>query len=358
MLDYTDMYLFFAILLFSLLLSCQNNYNNRNVVINLNEAEARLEYSSFVDSISYLTLYLDEEQHLGNIERLYKRGDYYYVWGTHKSGIYIFDVKGNLHSHIDAYGEGPYNFLDISSFSVVLSTGDICVLDYASQKLKYYGMDGRFLYSEPCPHWSVDLVVPEPNYKIFIAPFYISDNNPTGIWVSGENNTLLKYLRNDVSPKHKFYYYPMTYNIGDLCFYYYDRNWNYFSSISNNEINILYRFDLKQKIPTSLMDRVENEQMLNGYAICDKFAYSHSNLLMLFCRFNYKQNKDECTYIWAMIDNDNKGLKLAYDLYNDLDSVKINNKELFHIDNMTWARVLDEKTEDFNVNLQLLHLKR
>ena len=51
----------------------------------------------------------------------------------------------------------------------------------------------------------------------------MSENNPSGIWIGDENNVLVKQLMNDVMPEHKFYYYPMTYNGSDSCFYYYVR---------------------------------------------------------------------------------------------------------------------------------------
>lgn len=349
---------FCAILLLLVLLSCNNHQNDNHVVVDLNDVEERLEYSSFVDSVSYITLCLEEDMHLGNIERLYKRGEFYYVWGTHQSGIYIFDIKGDLYSHINAYGEGPTDFRDISSFSVVYSTGDVCIMDYASQKLKYYGVNGDYLYSEPCPNWCVDLIVPNTDSKIFISPFYMSENNPNGIWVGDKNNTLVKQLIDDVTPEHKFYYYPMTYNFGDSCFYYYDRNWNYFSIVSEKGVDIMHRFVVKQSMSSSLMENaMENIKSLNGYSICDRFAYSHSNLLMLFCRFAYKEDGAEHSYIWVMMDNQSKQLKLAYELYNDLDNVKIENRELFYLDEKTWGRVLDEDPDNFDIHLQLLHLK-
>ena len=340
-------------------MSCNNHQDDMRVVIDLNDVEERLEYSSFVDSVSYITLCLEDDMHIGNIERLYKRGDFYYVLGSHRSGIYIFDMKGHLYSHINAYGEGPNDFRDVSSFSVVYSTGDVCIMDYASQKLKYYGLlNGDYLYSEPCPHWSVDLIVPDLKNKIFISPFYMSENNPSGIWIGDENNVLVKQLMNDVMPEHKFYYYPMTYNGSDSCFYYYDRNWNYFSIVSEKGVDVMHRFDVKQSMPSSLMaNAMGNIKSLNGYSICDRFAYSHSNLLMLFCRFSFEEDKAEHSYIWAMMDNHSKQLKLAYELYNDFDNVEINNRELFYLDEKTWARVLDEDSENFDIHLQLLHLK-
>jgi len=348
---------FLGLLLFIMLFSCHDGGKGDAVVLDLNDAEERLEYSFFADSVSYLTLRLDENEYIGNIERLYHRDGFYYIWGSHRSGIFVFDDTGKQYSHIDAYGEGPNDFRDISSFSVVLSTGDVCILDYASQKLKFYGKDGRFQYSEPCPHWSVDLCVPDSEHKIFISPFYAGDENPSGVWVGDSNNIPINHLIDDVTPDHQFYYYPMTYNIGDSCLYYYDRNWDNFFAITKRDAHVLHRFEVKQKIPLSIMrDIMQNPLKLDGYAICDRFAYSHSKTLMLYCLFNYEGNKDERSYVWVVMDSRNKQVRLAHKLYNDLDHVQIDNDELFYIDEMTWARVCDGEADDLDIRIQLLHL--
>lgn len=347
-----------GILLFLIFVSCQSVENKGSIVLDLNDTEGTLEYSSFVDSVSYITLRLDEDMYIGKIERIYQRGGFYYVWGSHRSGIYIFDGKGNLYSHIDAYGEGPEHFRDISSFSVVSSTGDVCILDNVSKKIFFYGMNGSFMHNEACPYWSVDLFVPDMEHKIFISPFYAGEDNPKGIWVSDNKNMPLKHLIDDVTSEHMFYYFPMTYNMSNSCIYYYDRNWNYFSAISEKDIDVLYQFELKQKIPFSaIKDIMKDPTNLNGYAVCERFAYSESKVLMLFCRFNYVKNGDERTYVWAVVDNKSKEVRLADGLYNDLDNIQIDNNALFYISDNTWARVLDEDPTNYDVKIQLMHLK-
>ena len=82
-----------GILLFLIFVSCQSVENKGSIVLDLNDTEGTLEYSSFVDSVSYITLRLDEDMYIGKIERIYQRGGFYYVWGSHRSGIYIFDGK-------------------------------------------------------------------------------------------------------------------------------------------------------------------------------------------------------------------------------------------------------------------------
>jgi hypothetical protein len=76
---------------------------------------------------------------------------------------------------------------------------------------------------------------------------------------------------------------------------------------------------------------------------------------MLFCKFG-KEGKR--SYIWAMLDMNEKQINLANDLYNDLDDVLINSRNLFQLDESTWARVFEEEDDNFNVKIQLLHRKK
>lgn len=351
------MRLFLGLLLIFVLSSCKHEQNDNRIIINLNDLEDAIEYSSFVDSVSYLTLCLEEP--IGEVERIYKRGDYYYVQGDSRFGIFIFDKFGKLYSHINSYGEGPEDYRMISSFAVVASTGDVCILDYASQQTKYYGMDGSFKYSVPCPNWSVDLAAFNLEHTICISPFYVHDDVPSGIWLADKDNKIVRYLSDDVTPEHRFYYFPMTYNMSDTCLYYYDRNWNYFSRVSEHGQEILFQFDVKQKIPRSVMKEASNGplEQLDGYAICDRFLYSPDWLLMLYCRFNEGEN-EERSYVWTIMDNHSRKVRMAHELVNDMDGVEITNHDFFfHLDDRTWGRICDEEAEKSDICLQLLYVK-
>lgn len=351
------MKLFLGLLLILILSSCKHGTDDNRIIINLNDLEDTIEYSSFVDSVSYLTLCLEEP--IGEVERIYKREDYYYVQGDSHFGIFIFDKFGKQYSHINSYGEGPEDYRMISSFAVVASTGDVCILDYASQQTKYYGMDGSFKYSVPCSNWCVDMAAFNLEHTICISPFYVNDDVPSGIWLADKDNKIVRYLSDDVTPEHRLYYFPMIYNMSDTCLYYYDRYWNYFSKVSEYGKDILFQFDVKQKIPSSVMAEASKSSLerLDGYAICDRFVYSSNKLLMLFCLFNEGENKER-SYVWAIMDNYSRQVKLACELVNDMDGVKIMNHDFFfHLDDQTWVRICDEEAESPDIRLQLLYVK-
>ena len=129
--------------------------------------------------------------------------------------------------------------------------------------------------------------------------------------------------------------------------------------MSEHGKEILFQFDVKQKIPHSLMKEASNGplEQLDGYAICDRFLYSPDWLLMLYCRFNEGKN-EERSYVWTIMDNHSRKVRMAHELVNDMDGVEITNHDFFfHLDDRTWGRICDEEAEKSDIRLQLLYVK-
>ena len=350
----------YCLLLVAVIFSaCSSMEKKREIVIDLENSNEVINYSSFADSVSYLTLNLEENITVGEVQRLYKWKNYYYIGASSRDGVLIYDTSGKFVSHINAYGEGPEDFRTIASFAVVASTGDVCIYDNASQKMLYYDIQGTFKKSVPCPYWAVDIVKFDEEQTVFISPIYAGGEYPAGIWLVDKQNEMVKYLRDDVTVDYIFYYYPVTYLPEDNGFYHYDRNWDDFSWVTTDTTQTIYQFDFKQKIPASITRNMRfNLVELNGYGICDYYAYSPSHLLMGFCRFVYEQNQDKRESYWALVDNHTQDVTIAKNLKNDFDETVINNTSLFYLNSSTWTRVCDESKDDFGIRLQLLHLKK
>ena len=351
---------YLLLLIVIMLSACTSTEGGKQkIVIDLTNCEEVINYSTFVDSVSYLTLNLEEGIAVGEINRLYKWKNYYYIGASSRDGVLIYDTSGKFVSHINAYGEGPEHFRTIASFAVVASTGDVCIYDNASQKMSYYDIQGTFKKSVPCPYWAVDIVKFDEEQTVFISPIYAGGEYPAGIWLVDKQNEMVKYLRDDVTVDYIFYYYPVTYLPEDNGFYHYDRNWDDFSWVTTDTTQTIYQFDFKQKIPASITRNMRfNLVELNGYGICHYYAYSSSHMLMNFCQFAYEQNQDKRRFYWTLINNRTKKVTVAKEICNDLDETVIENAFLFCLDSSTWVRVCDESKDDFGIRLQLLHLKK
>ena len=349
---------YIALLFLVLFFSCHDKDKENIILIDLDGYEKEIRYSSIVDSISYLTFPFNEEELMGNVKRVFYWNDYYYIWASHRSGIFIYHKSGKLHARINSFGEGPENFREISSFTIIPSSGDVFIHDYASQKMIQYDKNGQFVQVTSCPYWCMDILKFDMEHTLFMSPMYGGDENPSGIWMTDSHNKIIKFLSNNVNEEHKFYYYPNMYNLSANHAYHYDRNWDEFSIVSKDSIQCVYRFQVVQKIPSRLTKNPGvTAPELDGYGICDNFAYSSSCLLMDFCRFAYNNNKEERSYVWALVYNDTKQVRLFKGLYNDMDSTQIDNRSLFYIDNQTWIRICDEDSENLQLRLQVLHLK-
>ena len=350
----------YCLLLVAVIFSaCSSIEKKQEIVIDLEDSNEVINYSSFADSVSYLTVNLEENITIGEVSRLYKWKNYYYIGASSRDGILIYDTSGKFVSHINFYGEGPEHFRTIASFAVVASTGDVCIYDNASQKMNYYDVRGTFKKTVPCPYWTVDILKFNEEQTVFISPIYAGGKLPAGIWLVDKQNEMVKYLRDDVTAEHCFYYYPVTYLLAGNGFYHYDRNRDDFSWVTTDTIQTIYQIDFKQKIPASITGNMKlNPIELNGYGICDYYAYSPSHLLMGFCRFVYEQNQDKRKSYWVLVNNHTKKVTIAKKLYNDFDKTIINNTSLFYLDSSTWIRVCDESKDDFGIRLQLLHLKK
>lgn len=351
---------FIIALLLQALVACSSVEKERQkIVIDLTDCEEVINYSTFVDSVSYLILNVEEGIAMGEVNRLYKWKDYYYIGASSRDGVLVYDTSGKFVSHINAYGEGPEHFRTIASFSVVASTGDVCIYDNASQKMNYYDIHGIFQKSVPCPYWAVDIVKFDEEHTVFISPIYAGGEYPAGIWLADKQNEMVKNLRDDVTSEHCFYYYPVTCLPEGNGFYHYDRNWDDFSWVTTDTTQTIYQFDFKQKIPASITGNMKfNPVELDGYGICDYYAYSPSHLLMGFCQFVYEQNQDKRNFLWALVDNRTQEVTVAKKIHNDFDGTVIDNSSLFYLDSSTWARVCDESKDDFGIRIQLLHLNQ
>ena len=85
-----------GLILISLLSSCRSDkLDNKRIVIDLKETEESIRYSSFVDSVSYLTFHFDDIP-IAGIEKIYKKDGYYYIWGEQSAGIFIFNDKATV----------------------------------------------------------------------------------------------------------------------------------------------------------------------------------------------------------------------------------------------------------------------
>lgn len=338
--------LFLLILL--LLFSCTKDKNNSIINIDLNKATPNILYSSFVDSISYITLQVDTCP-IGHISKIYFIDGIFFIKDDNReNGLFIFGKDYKLKKLINYFGPGPTEFIGISSFTINEDQHQISIHDSNGQKINIYNYDGDYIDSYPFEKFTLDFTYLNDNTYIFFTPLF-RNNAPCGVWSENLSNGKITLLKNDIPQNAQTAFSSQFYQPAYKGIYYYDRINDDFSYINENGANILYQFNLKQRVPDNV--REKSDPNVDGYAMIEVFANSKNYLLLNY--FIYGERK----FIWVILNKKNKSINISSQLYNDIDYTQIDLNSLFYINDSTLCRVIDPEEEKYDIKLQMLHLK-
>lgn len=334
------------LILISFFFSCTNN-NQSIITIDLNNIEPNIPYSKFIDSVSYITLDVDSFQ-IGGISTLYVADNKTFIKDSNRKGLLIFGKDNKLIKTINYFGPGPKEFIGISNFTIDSEKQEICIHDNNGQKIILYTYNGDYINSYPLKEDVFDIAYLKNNTYIFITPLF-NKNAPCGVWSKNLSNGIITYLKNDIPQDAKTAFSSQFYQRTHNSIYYYDRINDDFSYINEKGANILYQFNLKQKVPNHI--RKNPNSNINGYAMIQAFANSKKYLLLNY--FTYGEKK----YTWLLLDKKNNSINISSQLYNDIDNIQIDLNSLYYINDSTLCRALDPEEENYNIKLQILHLK-
>lgn len=97
-----------------------------------------------VADISYIPL--DSKELIGEVDRIFLYDEKIYIVDSYKTeSVFIFDRNGKLLRMIDSKGQGPEEYIGLSSISIDTSTQELCLKDRLSNRTLYYDLDGNFL---------------------------------------------------------------------------------------------------------------------------------------------------------------------------------------------------------------------
>lgn len=140
-------FLYFLFLLL-FLESCFNEKKGSNdeIVVELNaHVKDTLAYSSFVDSIGYISLQTTEECLIGRIKDVIISDDYILVLDGKLSVVWIFDKDGQYLTCIDKKGAGPEEYMVLSQFDYDKLSKQILLLDTWTQSILFFDVNGVFV---------------------------------------------------------------------------------------------------------------------------------------------------------------------------------------------------------------------
>lgn len=338
--------------------ACQRTDSPQEIEVDLNETEAEIAYSGFAESVEYVTLNLTDSLPVGGVERLYFDSGRIFVEDSGNGGILIFDGEsGRLIKRMETRGEGPEEIRLTGAFCLNPYKRQLCVFDKGDMKIKTYDYDGNFLAATPTEHFFLDMACLEGESMTCFYPIYASHEQPDGVWSADLSGHRIRQIDSHVTEDCRFHYFPMMYNRGGDCTYYYDRNWDELSAVTADSLRLLYSFHIRQAIPLSVKGKRDlSPQDLDERAIVHHFACSEHFILMSFHTF-HQSDMGRKDFTWMLLDRRTGQKTVSKCLTNDLTDTgdKAETHSLFYKDNRTWVRV-DDSADD-TIRLEILHLR-
>jgi hypothetical protein len=341
--------------LLGLCFSCVETDTNRVIPVDLDNEVDTVYYSSFVKELDYLTLDMRDSCLISDISKIFVDGDTILVQDARGAGVFVFTGSGDFVKQINYRGNGPEEFVRMSSFAVDPLLNQVCVYDMSSLKIVKYTYQGDFVKSYRTDNVYIrDFAVMPEEDNLFILPFYDSQQT-SGVWLADTVGVTKKILRGDMPKDEVFEYTGNYYNRTAEGIYYYDRNRDDFSYVTADTLVKLFQFDLKQKVPRSIRVKTDyGMEELIGYSMMSSFANARNYLLISYYIFG---DRPYYQWKWVFLDKQKRGVVCSEHLKNDMDGIDSESKQLFYLNDSTWCRLLDMEVDDCNLHLQILHLK-
>lgn len=335
--------------------SCISHQKEEPVItIDLSSSQAVLPYSKLAKSVDYVTLSTGDSCLMAGVEKMYQDGDTLILKDKRRGGVFVFTRKGEFVKQINYVGSGPEEFVGVNSLAVDKEKNLICIYDISGQKINKYTYQGQFVESVPMKHFIRDFAVLGENAQCMILPFY-AQKSECGVWLADGRNEVIKHLLPDVPKEHKFEYMSTYYNqTAPDEIYYYDRNNDYLYLITKDSAQVVYKVNLKQRLPNDVrMSDAPEPSVLNGYAMMNDFCISSKYLIFIYHIFGDRENP----YRWVFVDRkDIHNSVVANDLKGNTDEVEYAPGKLFYLDDSTWCRMVQTEEDNCNITLQFIHL--
>ena len=348
------LYLFIYLPLISIAFTNCVSKQSKPIPIDLDRSADAIPYSAFVDEIEYRELNTRDSCILSEIEKIYIDNDTLLIQDKLNGGILTFDRKGKLISQINFFGEGPEEFISITTFCIDPEKNIIYIWDYPSQKIKKYTYQGDFIGADKSEFFVRDFTVLKDGNRLCVFPCY-SEYLPSGIWISDKKDQIVKDFQVDVPQGEKIEFAGTNYNIDHDSIFIYDRNHDYLYCLVNDSLQVKYAFKPKQVLDKELRkkDPSNYQPLLKEIAYMSNFSLSNQYLLQTY---KYLNNPDD-PYRFVLYDRKNGRAHIGKDLLNDIDNVPSTDPHVYYLDKNTWCRVVETDVNNCDILLQLLRIK-
>jgi len=121
----------------------ENEKKFKEISIDPNNVQ-KVKLSNIFDTYEFIKLETKDKHYIGNIDKIEKANNRYYVLNS-SSSIYIFSDEGLFIKEIYSRGKGPGEYLSLSDIFFDKHKNQFIVNDLNGKKLLYYDYDGNFI---------------------------------------------------------------------------------------------------------------------------------------------------------------------------------------------------------------------
>lgn len=320
------------------------------ITLNLDKnVQDAIHYSSFVDSISYISLETTDNCLIGKVKDVVIADSFIFVLNNNPSAIYIFDRSGKYLRKIDRKGEGPGEYGFAYQFSYNKHRQSISIYSTRIYKVIEYDLYGN--------------LINEFKINYFISDLYQFDNGDyffTRVGLTDDDQAValicdsLGKVKQQLLQRNKKYSIDSEYDFEISKF---DNTLNFISPQLDNKIYCFANDSLVNTFDFSLIPQPTKENYKRKEGIWGLGSY--------YYRTFYAESRDWIRLAYWSTEKDvrqvlfNKKKKtylLGKTLKNDIDN-KETGKSLSDFNNNTFTYCLQNENEDLNPIIQILHLK-
>ena len=330
------------------LISCSKSHESAEskIKIDLSHFENTMNYSEFVDSISYIQLETNDSCLISEIEYLSVANNEIFIKDLKSGGIFRFDNHGTFLSKLNKYGSGPGEFNRISSFDIDPIQRIIYIYDDKQKNILSYTFEGKYISTIRVLDIVKDFALLDNREFMFICPNYCQQEHQ-GVWYANQEGKFKKSII-EATTDNSFFV-----RSSELCckmfhsVLYYDKYSDKVYSINKDSARCLYSFDLKQKMPLELLKNSNAKlgDYFSNINICPTNKYmllfyisDHDNRIVLF-------NRNDLSLI------------IAKKIVDDLDNSK-SPYIIGRFNDSSIVATIQLKNDLLNPRLQILHLKK
>lgn len=184
-----------------IVVSCQpTKETSAGMVRNLNPTEEPLQESPAYNKVEIVRLETSPSCLLGHINRIEMNDDYMFVAEFQK--LYAFTREGKFIAQIGEKGEGPGEYITLSSFYVDNEKRQVTIIDSYKNKFINYDFNGKYLSSVSSPN-----VFQSCNYSLLTADNKLLNYNELNMRDT-KPYSLLDMDKQEVN--YYFSYHPIT----------------------------------------------------------------------------------------------------------------------------------------------------